>query len=203
MGRDRYIIVKETITTPGGNAIGLEIKASGAALLLFSPADRNRIAKNAMSAGAERFKLFWLPKRFEPYARTLGYHAGKKYMAMKQRKYGHADPLTLDGKLNNLVLQSAYTVAKGKGEGVYSEIRFRRGRTNAAVVRAVLQSLAPNEVKDISKVVAKSLTIVDDAIMTQAAGSQSKHTKKLTTQARQNITASLKRKPTARSPRKG
>lgn len=205
MGRDRYVIERTVVRDANGNAIAAELKASGAALALFSPADRNRIIRDAMLNGADQFKAFWLPKRFQAYARTLGYHAGAKYEVLKKRKYGTADPLVLDGQLRKLVLGSAYTMAKGKGDGTYAEIRFRRGRTAAQVVRAVLASLAPNEVKDCAKHVARGLAVTEDGDFTEAAGVNQKQWVNLTWNARLGMDLRTKRRApgSSRRPKRG
>jgi len=206
MPRDRYVIQKTVLRDPDGNAISAELKASGAALALFSPADRNRIIRDAMLSGADQFKAFWLPKRFEAYARTLGYHAGAKYEALKKRKYGQALPLVVDGKLMKVVLSTSYTIAKGKGQGSYSEIRFRRGNTNAPVVRAVLSSLAPNEVKDCARAVGRALAVTESGEFTEAAGKNQKQWINLTWNARLGMDLRMKRRKAgnkARSPKRG
>lgn len=206
MPRDRFVIEKTTVRGANGNEIRAELKAAGAALALFSPADRNRIIRDAMLNGADRFMAFWLPKRFEQYARTLGYHAGPMYEALKKRKFGHSKPLVLDGRLQKLVMSTAYTVSKGKGDSCYSEIRFRRGTTQSQVVRAVLSSLAPNEVKDCSKAVGKALAVTESGDFTEQAGAKQKQWVNLTWNARLGMDMRQKKRKSgnqARRPKRG
>ncbi|MBA3588517.1 hypothetical protein [Methylibium sp.] len=75
-----------TIASTTAGPIRTVIQAKTMSLLSFLPAERNLILRTVMQAAGDFWIRTFLPKRFTPYARRLGYSVGRKWQTSKERQ---------------------------------------------------------------------------------------------------------------------
>ncbi len=144
--------------------IRTSIEMSGPALRLFSQKDQNTILRTVMQMAAQLFIDVFLPKRFEPYARTfLGYTASGKYENRKRKLAAKGiiaspqpTPLVYTGASREGALGSARATSTATVKRLTAIVRFARGAINYKKA-AVLQTIPRHEVSRMASLVQTEL----------------------------------------------
>jgi len=138
--------------------IRVAIEAWDFALCLFSQSERNLIVRSALYDGGEYWRTVFLPLRFSPYAKTLGYAVTKKW-ELKKGGPGTAIPLVWTGDLHDIAVQGAHVEARADAStaAIIIRIPVPRYANQQPMVYKVLRSIPAIEVERIAAIVLKSI----------------------------------------------